>query len=169
MAFREIEIDELSFNPFDKIGKQWMLITAGDSKKCNTMTASWGALGIMWGKKTATVYIRPQRYTKEFVDGSDLFTISFLAGEYRKALNFCGSFSGREVENKWEMAGLHPFFTDGTSAVEEAEMVFVLKKLYHQELKPECFDAKENETKWYPDKDYHTMYIAEILKVLVKE
>ena len=169
MAFKEIAIDELSFNPFDKIAKQWMLITAGNKEGSNTMTVSWGGLGIMWGKKVATAYIRPQRYTKEFVDRAEIFTLSFLPETERKALNICGSISGREVKNKWELAGLHPFYTDGTAGVEEAEMIFVCKKLYHQEMKPECFDAPENDAKWYPDKDYHTMYIAEIQKVLVKE
>ena len=95
MEFKEVKIEDLSFNPFNKIGKQWMLLSAGTEENCNTMTASWGGLGIMWGKQAATVYIRPQRYTKEFVDNSELFTISFLAEDYRKALNFCGSFSGR--------------------------------------------------------------------------
>ena len=70
MAFHEVPIESLEFNPFKKISKQWMLITAGDEKKSNTMTASWGGLGIMWGKNVATAYIRPNRYTKEFVDQS---------------------------------------------------------------------------------------------------
>ena len=93
MAFRETDIHTLKFNPFDKISKQWMLITAGDRTKSNTMTASWGGVGIMWGKPVATAYIRPQRYTKEFVDQNEYFTLSFLAEEYRKALNVCGSVS----------------------------------------------------------------------------
>ena len=169
MAFQEILIDSLEFNPFHKISKEWMLVTAGDEKKSNTMTASWGGLGIMWGKNIATVYIRPQRYTKEFVDANDLFTVSFLPESQRKALNICGSISGREVEDKWEMAGLHPFYVDGTTAVREADLVFVCKKQYHQEMKPEFFDVPENDTKWYPDKDYHVMYMAEIVKVLKKE
>lgn len=168
MAFREIRAEELSFNPFDKIGKEWMLITAGDEASHNTMTASWGGLGIMWGKKVATVYIRPQRYTKEFVDRNDRFTISFYKEEYRKALAVCGSKSGRDCEKEKE-AGLTPYYVDGTTAFEEAELIFVCKKQYHQELKGECFDVKENDTTHYPDQDYHMMYIAEIEKVLVKE
>ena len=89
MAFKEVAIEDLRFNPFTKIGKEWMLITAGDENAHNTMTASWGALGEMWGKHVATVYIRPQRYTKEFVDQKDIFTISFYSEEYRQALNIC--------------------------------------------------------------------------------
>ena len=157
MAFREIRAEELSFNPFDKIGKEWMLITAGDEAKHNTMTASWGGLGIMWGKKVAMVYIRPQRYT-----------ISFYKEEYRKALAVCGRKSGRDCDKEKE-AGLTPYYVDGTTAFEEADLVFVCRKQYHQELKGECFDVKENDTTHYPDQDYHMMYIAEIEKVLVKE
>ena len=78
MSFREIKPEELKENPFDLIGKQWMLITAGDETKCNTMTASWGGVGIMWGKPTATAYIRDSRFTKEFVDGSEYYTLSFF-------------------------------------------------------------------------------------------
>lgn len=168
MAFKEIAVEELEFNPFQKISKEWMLITAGDEKKSNTMTASWGGLGIMWGKNIATAYIRPQRYTKGFVDENDTFTLSFLPEEYRKALNVCGTVSGRNVENKWEEAGLHPYYVDGTTAVEEADLVFVCKKQYHQLMLPECFDVKENDEKWYQKKDYHMMYMAEIVKVLKK-
>ncbi len=168
MAFKEVSIESLEFNPFQKISKEWMLITAGDEKKSNTMTASWGGLGIMWGKNIATAYIRPQRYTKEFVDANDTFTLSFLPEKYRKALNVCGSVSGKDVEDKWADAGLTPYYVDGTTAVEEADLVFVCKKQYHQLMKPECFDVKENDKKWYPEKDYHIMYMAEIVKVLKK-
>nr|WP_296264714.1 flavin reductase [uncultured Merdimonas sp.] len=173
MAFQEKDIHTLNFNPFDKISKQWMLITAGDQNGSNTMTASWGGVGIMWGKPVATAYIRPQRYTKEFVDQNEYFTLSFLPEEYRSALNICGSVSGRDVEDKWKEAGLHPCFVnegtaDEVAAVEEAEMIFVCRKLYAQEMHPEYFTENECDAKWYPQKDYHTMYIAEIVKVLVK-
>ena len=127
MAFKEIKIEELSFNPFTKIAKEWMLITAGDEEKSNTMTASWGGLGIMWGKNVATAYIRPQRYTKEFVDNSDTFTLSFLPEDYRAALKVCGTISGKNVEDKWKDAGLHPYHVDGTTAVEEADMILVMR------------------------------------------
>ncbi len=77
MSFREGKIEELQFNPFTKIGKEWLLITAGDEEKHNTMTASWGGVGVLWGKNVVTTYIRPQRYTKEFVDAQDVFTIVY--------------------------------------------------------------------------------------------
>ena len=168
MAFKEIAIESLEFNPFTKIAKEWMLITAGDEKESNTMTASWGGLGIMWSKNVATAYIRPQRYTKQFVDQAETFTLSFLPEKYRKELTICGRVSGKDVEDKWAEAGLHPYYVDGTTAVEEADMIFVCRKLYAQDMVPECFIDTECDTKNYPTKDYHTMYIAEITKVLVK-
>ena len=84
MSFTEIKAEELKDNPFELIGKQWMLITAGNEEKCNTMTASWGGVGIMWGKPTATAYIRDSRYTKEFVDREDYFTLAFFGEEHRE-------------------------------------------------------------------------------------
>ncbi|EQG76779.1 flavin reductase like domain protein [Clostridioides difficile DA00165] len=163
MGFREVKIEELQFNPFTKIGKEWLLITAGDSG--NTMTASWWCWSLL---VVVTTYIRPQRYTKEFVDSNDTFTIAFFDETYREALNICGTISGRDI-NKIEKAGLTPYFVDDTVAFEEANMIIVCKKLYHGNMPPENFDAKENDKKWYPEKDYHTMYISEIIKVLVKE
>jgi len=168
MSFKEVSIEELSFNPFTRIGKEWMLITAGDENKHNTMTASWGGVGVMWGKNVVTAYIRPRRYTKGFVDNNERFTISFYDESYRKALNICGTKSGRDCDKEAE-AGLTPYYVDGTTAFEEANLIFVCRKQYHQEMVPGCFDVKENDEKWYPGKDYHVMYIAEIEKVLVRE
>lgn len=144
MGFREVKIEELQFNPFTKIGKEWLLITAGDSEKFNTMTASWGGVGVYWGKNVVTTYIRPQRYTKEFVDSNDTFTVAFFDETYREALNICGTISGRDI-NKIEKAGLTPYFVDDTVAFEEANMIIVCKKLYHGNMPPENFDAKEND------------------------
>lgn len=168
MCFREITAEELNMNPFTKIGKEWLLITAGNEEKCNTMTASWGAMGVMWGKNAVTVYIRPQRYTKEFVDKDGVFTISVLSEKYRKELNYCGTVTGRDKE-KIKEAGLTPYFIEGTAAIKEADMIMVCRTMYHDHIKPECFDIKENDKKWYSNKDYHTMYIAEIEKVLIKK
>lgn len=168
MGFKEMKAEELQFNPFTKIGKEWMLVTAGDEEKHNTMTASWGAMGIMWGKNVATVYIRPQRYTKEFIDKEERFTVSFFSEEYRQALNVCGSKSGRDCDKEKE-AGLTPYYTDGTTFFEEADMVFVCRKLYSQPMGPEHFTADWIDERWYPGKDYHVMYMAEIEKVLIKE
>lgn len=168
MSFKEVKAEELELNPFEKIGREWLLITAGDGEKSNTMTASWGAMGVMWGKNAVTVYIRPQRYTKEFVDREELFTISVLPESLRKALNYCGTVSGKGID-KIKEAGLTPYPVEGTVGIQEADLIMVCRKMYHDVIKPECFDVKENDEKWYPERDYHMMYIAEVVKVLVKE
>ncbi|RGY96853.1 flavin reductase [Clostridium sp. AM58-1XD] len=168
MSFKEVQAEELQFNPFTRIGSDWMLITAGDKENFNTMTASWGGAGVLWGKNTATCYIRPQRYTKEFIDSNDTFTLSFFGPDYRNALNICGTCSGRDC-SKVEKAGLTPCYLEGTVAFEEANLIFVCRKLYKDDMPPENFIAMENDAKWYPNKDYHVMYIAEILKVFAAD
>ena len=96
----KIDPKQLDKNVFSAIGDQWMLITAGTADRCNTMTASWGGLGVIWGAPAATCYIRPQRYTKEFVDREEYFTLAFFGEESRKALQLCGSKSGRSEERR---------------------------------------------------------------------
>lgn len=95
---KKIDVKSLQDNVFSLIGDRWMLITAGTAERCNTMTASWGGLGVLWGAPAATIYLRPQRYTKEFVDREEYFTLAFFGEEQRKALTLCGSKSGREVD-----------------------------------------------------------------------
>lgn len=166
--FKKITTEELTANPFKLIGKDWMLITAGDKEKFNTMTASWGGVGIMWGKPVATAYIRPQRYTFEFIENGDYYTQSFFDEEYRDALKFCGSKSGRDYD-KVKETGLTPVVDDETGAVyfKEAKLVFICKKMYAQFLNEESA-LTEEVTKWY-NGDYHKMYMSEIVSVLVKK
>jgi flavin reductase (DIM6/NTAB) family NADH-FMN oxidoreductase RutF len=167
MGFREIKPNETQGNVFEMIGCQWMLITAGNQEKCNMMTASWGGLGFLWNKNVATCYIRPQRYTREFVEREKYFTLSFFGEEYRKALNLCGSKSGRDIDKIAE-AGLTPAFCDcGGVYFEEANVVLCCRKIYTDVFKPENFLENSIEAN-YPDKDYHHIYIGEILKVFVK-
>ena len=164
---KSIKPEELQKNVFSMIGKEWLLVTAKKEEKVNTMTASWGGLGVMWGQDVAFIVLRPQRYTKEFVDAGETFSLSVLGGEYRKTLNYLGTVSGRN-ENKVEKSGLTVECEDGTPYFAEADTVLICRKLYAQQYDPACFIDKDCDDKWYPDKDYHTMYIAKIEKVLVK-
>lgn len=157
----------LDLNSFKKIGQEWMLVTAGDESGWNTMTASWGFAGVMWGKNTFNVVIRPQRYTKEFIDKSEYFTVCFFDEQYKKALSFCGSHSGRDCDKAKE-TGLVPVFTDGSTVFEQASMAFVCKKLYAQDMKKDCFIDKSCDEHWY-DGDYHTQYIGEIVAAYVRK
>ena len=166
--FHEIAPKTLTENVFSLIGDRWMLITAGTPDHCNTMTASWGGIGVMWGKNVAVTVIRPQRYTKEFVESHDCFTLSFYPEEYKKALSLCGSKSGREID-KAEETGLIPVFDQAAPYFEQASLVLVCKKLYAQPMDPAGFVDKALDSRWYPDKDYHKMFVGEVIKVLVKE
>lgn len=166
--FKEITPSEIANNPFDLIGKDWALVTSGNTDKFNTMTVSWGGVGIMWGKPVTYTFIRPQRYTFEFMEANGYFSMSFFDEEQRDVLKFCGSKSGRDYD-KVKETGLTPAFTeDGVPYFEEAKLVLVCKKMYSQFLNEDCIEDAESVAKWY-DNDYHKMYVSEITKVLVKE
>ena len=165
--FLEVKSEEFDQSTFKLIGKDWMLITAEKDGKANTMTASWGGLGIMWGLDVAYIVLRPQRFTKEFVDGSDTFSLTFFDESMRKALGYLGTASGRD-ENKIEKSNLTVLHEGQTPYFEEAKVALFCKKLYAQEFKPEHFIAQELNEKWYPDSDHHTLYIAEVTKILIK-
>lgn len=168
MGFKKIEISELSLNPFQKIGKEWLLISAKNENKVNTMTASWGGLGVIWNKNVATIYIRPQRYTKQFVDHQDTFTLTFFDETYKKELGYLGRVSGKD-EDKIANVNFHPIVDNHKVYFEECNMVLVCKKLYHAPICQEGFEDQSLIEKNYPQNDFHEMYIGEIVEVLVKE
>lgn len=164
MSFIETKPDQLTDNPFKLIGGDWMLITAGTNEKFNTMTASWGGLGVLWERKVACIFIRPNRYTYEFVERSPLFTLSFFDENRRTALQYCGTHSGRSVD-KVKEAGLTAVHDSGCIYFQEARLVLCCRKLYHQDIDPGRFlDPAINGM--YPQKDYHRMYVGEIVKCL---
>lgn len=165
--FKEINPVELNFNPFSAIGRQWMLVTAGDDKAANTMTASWGGAGVLWNKNVVTCYIRPQRYTREFMDAQEYFSLSFLPEQYRKELTYCGRVSGRDTD-KIAQSGLTLCKEFEAPCIEQADTVLICKKLYVDKIRPSSILNPETDAANYPDKDYHIVYIAEIVKALTK-
>jgi flavin reductase (DIM6/NTAB) family NADH-FMN oxidoreductase RutF len=166
MIFQETDIREIDTSAVKMINDDWALVTAGSEKKWNTMTISWGGLGELWGEDVAFVFIRPQRYTYEFVENNDLFSVSFFGGAYKKELSVCGSKSGRNTDKAAE-TGLVPLFIDGTVSFEQAETVLICKKIAFQDINPAGFlDAEIEEN--YPSKDYHRMYVGKILKTYKK-
>jgi len=167
MRFTETQPELLADNPFKLIGKDWMLITAGTPQSFNTMTASWGGMGVLWERKVAFCFIRPGRHTYGFMEKAGEFTLSFFDERHRKALTFCGSHSGRDID-KIKGSGLTPIKENNVLYYEEARLVLVCRKLYFQDISPDRFlDPKISEM--YPQKDYHRMYVGEIVKCLVKE
>lgn len=162
---KQIEINEFSENPFKLIGSDWMLITAKKGDKTNMMTASWGGIGILWNKPVATIYVRPQRYTKEFIDNEEYFSLCVLPEEYRQILNYCGTKSGRD-EDKVAETKLTVDESEKAPIFKESRLVLICKKLYAQDLTEQSFIDKSLVEKNYQAKDFHTMYIAEIEKIL---
>ncbi len=164
---KEILPRDIKENPIRLISEGWGLLTAGTADAWNTMTVSWGALGELWGKDVAIVFVRPQRHTKAFMDGSEYFTLSFYDETYRDALRLCGTKSGRDVD-KAAATGLTPVYAEGTTYFAQAKLVLICKKIACQTMDPAGFltqDIRQN----YNADDYHTTYVGEIVKVLEKE
>ncbi len=166
-SFKEIKANELTQNPFDIIGKDWLLLSAGNANKFNTMTVSWGGVGVLWNKNVVFTFIRPQRYTLGFVDSEDYFTLCGFGQDFRKELSLCGTKSGRDTDKVRE-TGLTPIFDEAAPYFEQARLVLVCKKLYKQDFSPECFIDHSLDSANYASKDYHKMFIGEIVKVLIK-
>ncbi|HBF14506.1 MAG TPA: flavin reductase [Clostridiales bacterium] len=163
MQFKKIELDNLceKIDPVVSMRNKWFLVTAESNGTTNTLTAGWGALGNVWEKKTLTVYIRPQRHTKKFMDESGRFTATFFDG-YQKELLYLGTHSGADEPEKIKHSGLHLIYADGQPTFSEGKIVLICKTLYKQAFEPECFVDKNVMEAAYPDKDYSIAYIAEI-------
>ena len=166
--FEKIDPDSLSGNIFTMLDKDWMLITAGDESSFNTMTASWGGLGILWHKRVAYCFVRPTRHTYQFMEKYRYYTLSFYPSKYREALNICGTKSGRDG-NKVAEAGLNAVAdVSGAIYFKEANLVFVCDKLYAQNLSPDFFLSPQLDSN-YPQKDYHRMFIGEIISAYINK
>lgn len=170
MSLKAIDMKELKFNPMTLIGKEWMLVSAGNEKSFNTMTAQWGHLGAIWNgdMPTSVIYLRPQRYTRSFVDKEDYYTLSFFDEAYKKDLMYLGTHSGRD-EDKLAKTSLTPVFSDESVYFKEAKMVLVCRKVYKGVLHEEGFIDQEILKKNYPEHDFHYVYIGEIVKAYVNE
>ena len=164
--FKEISPYDIE-NAMKLIGRDWMLVSAARDGKVNTMTASWGTMGVLWNRAVCTVFIRPQRYTYEFAEVTDTLTLSFFDESYREALRFCGTKSGRDYD-KFKETGLSYTLDDGAPIINEARLIIRCKKLYADDLKEGCFLDEEPLVN-YKAKDFHRFYICEIEKVLMRE
>lgn len=167
-TFKEIDPLEIPDNPIHLVGKEWMLITAGTPGHSNTMTASWGAIGELWFKPVCFCFVRPQRYTYEFMEKGGAFTLSFFEEKYKPQLNFCGSRTGRETDKVQECGFSPEAAGNGSVYFNEARLVLECKKLYFQDLDEANF-LDDSIVKNYPQKDYHRMYVGEITRALLAE
>jgi flavin reductase (DIM6/NTAB) family NADH-FMN oxidoreductase RutF len=166
--FKVIDIDSLKESAVDLFNNQWALVTAGSRDKFNTMTVSWGALGELWNMDMATVYIRESRYTKEFCDSEDYFSVSVYPEELKKQIHsVCGSKSGRDI-NKAEACGLTPVFDESAPYFEQAKLVLICKKVAISKFTPDNF-IDGSIINNYADNDFHYIYYGKIEKVLISE
>ncbi len=167
MIYKTIEPKEIKDNLIKCFSDEWALITAGNKDDYNMMTASWGFAGEMWGSDSVCVVVRPQRYTMEFIEKNDYFTVSFY-GDRKDIHKICGTKSGRDV-NKTKETGLSPIVNEKYVYFKEARLVLVVKKQFVQKMKEEAFLDKAVISNYYPEKDYHNMIIGKIEKVLIAE
>ena len=158
---------DFSTNALQVFDKDWALLTAGTEQHYNTMTISWGGLGTLWGKPVATVYVKPIRYTHDFMEQSDCFTVSFYPAQYRRALGLLGSLSGRDGD-KIAQAGLTPRFLDGAVTFREAKITLVCKKIYRQDMDTAQMPA-DVVSDHYESEAAHTMYIGEVVDIVCGE
>lgn len=164
---RKIELKDLNMNLPELLEKRWALLTAADGEGCNPMTVSWGGMGVLWNLPVVTVYVRPQRYTKGLMDREDYFSLTFLPEEMHDVVVLCGSKSGRDLDKVKECTltvlkdEKAPYFAEG-------ELTFICRKIYAQDMAGECFTDPAVDGKNYPGKDYHRMYVGEIVAVLQK-
>ncbi len=165
--FYEISPEQIEKNPFTMIGKEWMLIGAESGDKVNAMTASWGGLGVLWHHNVAFCFIRPGRFTKTLMDQADRFSLTFFDESYRDTLNYFGKVSGRD-EDKIKAQNLTVAHADGAPYFTEGNLVIICEKLYRGAILPEDLIDESIDSRHYPKKDYHDMYIGKIVKVLLR-
>ena len=163
----QLDINKLSLKPFNILAEEWMLLTSGDfdSKNFNTMTVAWGSFGTMWFKPFVMIVVRPPRYTFEFMEKFDNFTLSAFPTEFKDQMQFCGKNSGRNID-KVDATNLTPIQSSTISSpgFDQAKLIIECRKMYFDDLKPENFIDKNIE-QFYPEKDYHRMYFGEILAI----
>ncbi|HSV73663.1 MAG TPA: flavin reductase [Chthonomonadales bacterium] len=165
---RQIAPEEMPGNVFRLVGSDWMLITAGPPASHNTMTASWGGFGVLWGRNVCWCVVRPHRHTYGFMEHNASFTLSFFDPASRPALELCGTRSGRDVD-KAAAAGLTPVesFVPGSTHFAEARLVIACRKLYTHDLDPSRFlDPSIDDN--YPQRDYHRLYLGEAVQAGIR-
>lgn len=168
-SFKLIQPEQLTDNVFQLVSKDCMLITAGGPGQYNTMTASWGGLGVLWHKNVVFCVVRPSRYTYEFLESNDAFSLSFFTEEFKDVRDICGSTSGRDTD-KAAAAGITPVEgLPGLVHFAEARLVLECRKLYYHDLSPEQFLDKALIDLHYKGGNYHRMYVGELVSCRIRD
>ena len=165
----EVPIDLLQMNPFTAIGTDGFLITAGTSEKFNTMTASWGSMGVLWGRNVIVLYVRKSRYTHQFLQEHEGFTVSFFPPHMKESLVWCGEHSGRDYD-KAAQAKLDVTCLSAPNGAErvtfkQASLVFSCTKAASFAMDEGSFVLPQIQD-FYKDGDLHTVYIGFVDSIL---
>lgn len=159
-----MNLKEFNFAPLYTIDQEWALLTAGTKEHFNAMTISWGGLGTLWNKPVVTVYVRPNRYTYEFIESNEYFTISFYDTSYKKDLSILGTKSGRDLD-KVALTQLTHEFLDNSISFKEANLIIVCKKIFFQDMDISKVPESER-NRFYKDEPVHRMYIGEVVDII---
>lgn len=168
MSFEKITLEQMSKIDSPRLMRDWMLITAGDENGFNTMLASWGGVGILWNGAVAFIFVRESRYTKEFIDKSDYFSLTFFTEEYKDGLSLCGTVSGRD-RDKVKEAGLTPLHAENSTYFSQSAVVINCRKVSATLIDTADIFDKEIIERFYSDNDRHIMYVGKIEEILVNE
>ena len=162
-----MDIKDLNFNPFSKIGDEWALLGAASGNEKNAMTVSWGEVGVLWNKPIFTVFVRPTRYTYSLLEKTDVATLSFFDKDYKKTLSYFGTVSGKN-EDKLTFSKIGHRVENGALLFDDATLSFVGRKLYYSDVDPRKFTNPDLDLN-YPQNDYHRVYVYEIVDAVKKE
>lgn len=167
MQFNDILLNQFDVNPFKAFDK-WFLLSAGKKDDFNSMTISWGEMGIMWGKPIVTVGVRHSRHTFKFMENNDHFAISYFDENYKKSLSLYGCKSGRDID-KMSSEHFTPCFINDTVVFEEAQYAIICKKIYEHEITRENFVGLNHKDFYSTDNnDLHKIYYGEVVRILKK-
>lgn len=168
--FKEIDIKDFNLNPFNEIGNNWALIVSESDGVTDAMTASWGGVGVMWGRNVVYVFVRESRYTKLIIDKTKEFSLSFIDHkEYGKALGYLGKVSAHDDKNKLESTGLSVAYDNNIPYIDESYLALTCKIVTEIPKVENGINDDVVGSEWFDDKDPHSMYVAVIEKVLVRE
>ncbi len=165
MNRKSIELTELNLNIFSKVLSRGALLCAGTMDDANCMTIAWAQMGVLWHKKVFSVYVRPTRHTFSYMENNNDFTVNFFTGEYKEALSICGTQSGRNID-KFQQSNLDKIKREKTTSpgIDQACLIIGCKTIGAYNIDPNQFiDASLDRN--YPNKDYHRVYIGEILEI----
>ena len=166
--YRQITPEELSGNIIKMVSKQWMLITAGQPDKFNSMTAGWGGIGVLWSKPVVFIAVRDTRYTYQFLERENYFTLTFFDEKYRAQLHMFGTKSGRNVD-KLKESGFTAINTGKGMAYEEAKLIIACKKIYGDKLEATNASNLEPNPWFFKGAGYHKLYFGEIVGIWIKK